>query len=208
VKLLILEAARVLFAAKGFRGTSTREIAEAAGVAEILLFRNFGSKAELYSSAVVRPLREFFERWLESDPSERDKTDTDTDTETQTREFVARLYRMVRENRRLIVSYLGMSLFEPGMIRGLEHSRALDEALERLAADGGEHLARLGPSAPNARVWTRAVIGMVLSMGLFDDLRGGDRLGRPRSDEVIDEMTQLLLHGSLHRPGRPGLDAL
>jgi AcrR family transcriptional regulator len=40
----ILEAAQRLFASKGFDGTSTRELAEAAGVAEGTLFRHFSNK--------------------------------------------------------------------------------------------------------------------------------------------------------------------
>src|SRR5258706_15293189 len=67
VRRLILDAAQALFAANGFRGTSTREIAQTAGVAEVLLFRNFGSKAELYSTAVVLPLAEFLDGWLGRD---------------------------------------------------------------------------------------------------------------------------------------------
>lgn len=50
----ILEAAARLFAEKGFNGTTTREIAEQAGVAEITLFRHFGTKKELLL-AVLTP---------------------------------------------------------------------------------------------------------------------------------------------------------
>src|SRR5688572_24745215 len=48
----ILEAAIHAFAAGGFEGASTREIAEAAGVTDPLLFYHFKSKAELYYAAV------------------------------------------------------------------------------------------------------------------------------------------------------------
>ncbi len=40
----ILQAAQRLFAAKGFEGTTTRELAETAGVAEGTLFRHFANK--------------------------------------------------------------------------------------------------------------------------------------------------------------------
>ncbi len=40
----ILEAAQRLFAAKGFDGTTTRDLAQAAGVAEGTLFRHFANK--------------------------------------------------------------------------------------------------------------------------------------------------------------------
>src|SRR5947209_375494 len=44
----IVEAAVPLFAQKGFAGTTTREIAEAAGISEALVFRHFPSKQMLY----------------------------------------------------------------------------------------------------------------------------------------------------------------
>jgi AcrR family transcriptional regulator len=44
----IVEVATPLFARGGFAGTTTKEIAEAAGVSEALLFRHFPTKAALY----------------------------------------------------------------------------------------------------------------------------------------------------------------
>src|ERR1041385_6941656 len=44
----IVNAAVPLFARNGFSGTTTREIAEAAGISEALLFRHFPSKQLLY----------------------------------------------------------------------------------------------------------------------------------------------------------------
>src|SRR5207248_2975380 len=44
----IVDAAVPLFARKGFGGTTTRELAEAAGISEALLFRHFPSKELLY----------------------------------------------------------------------------------------------------------------------------------------------------------------
>ena len=52
---LLLEAARELFARQDYRSTTTREIADRAGVLEHLLFRNFGSKAALFREAMVVP---------------------------------------------------------------------------------------------------------------------------------------------------------
>ena len=44
----ILAAAGELFARKGFAGTTTKELAQAAGINEALLFRHFGNKEEMY----------------------------------------------------------------------------------------------------------------------------------------------------------------
>src|SRR5262252_6729400 len=45
---MIVTAAVPLFARKGFAGTTTKELAEAAGISEALLFRHFPSKKNLY----------------------------------------------------------------------------------------------------------------------------------------------------------------
>ena len=49
-RTLILDAALPLFARKGFAATTTKEIAQAAGVSEALIFKHFPSKASLYEA--------------------------------------------------------------------------------------------------------------------------------------------------------------
>jgi AcrR family transcriptional regulator len=49
---LIVEAAMPLFARKGFSGTTTKEIAEAAQVSEGLLFKYFANKTALYDAII------------------------------------------------------------------------------------------------------------------------------------------------------------
>jgi AcrR family transcriptional regulator len=47
---VIIDAALTLFSRKGFRGTTTKEIAEAAGCSEATIFKYFTTKDELYSA--------------------------------------------------------------------------------------------------------------------------------------------------------------
>ena len=49
-RLQILRVAVSLFSQRGFRGTTTKEIAQAAGVSEAMVFRHFATKQELYSA--------------------------------------------------------------------------------------------------------------------------------------------------------------
>jgi AcrR family transcriptional regulator len=46
----ILAVAVSLFSSKGFRGTTTKEIAQAAGVSEAMVFRHFATKKDLYAA--------------------------------------------------------------------------------------------------------------------------------------------------------------
>jgi AcrR family transcriptional regulator len=54
----IIKAVRRVFAEKGFDGTTTRELAEAAGVSEALLFKHFPNKEALYSAMQLSCCRE------------------------------------------------------------------------------------------------------------------------------------------------------
>jgi AcrR family transcriptional regulator len=49
----LLRSARRLFAAKGYAGTSNREIAAAAGLAHTAIYNHFGSKAQLFTAVFV-----------------------------------------------------------------------------------------------------------------------------------------------------------
>ncbi|HEX8709664.1 MAG TPA: TetR/AcrR family transcriptional regulator [Pyrinomonadaceae bacterium] len=46
----IVRIAMNLFSRRGFRGTTTREIAQAAGISEAMVFRHFATKKELYTA--------------------------------------------------------------------------------------------------------------------------------------------------------------
>jgi AcrR family transcriptional regulator len=49
----ILKTAVQLFSQRGFSGTTTKEIARAAGVSEAMVFRHFASKEELYAAILA-----------------------------------------------------------------------------------------------------------------------------------------------------------
>ena len=54
VKEKIITAAMTAYAESGFQGATTRRVAEIAGVNEVTIFRNFGSKAALMDEALFR----------------------------------------------------------------------------------------------------------------------------------------------------------
>lgn len=58
----LLKTAARLFAAKGYDGTSTREIVEAAGVTKPTLYYHFGSKEGLGRALVMEPLQRLIDR--------------------------------------------------------------------------------------------------------------------------------------------------
>src|SRR5207249_1411784 len=75
----ILEVALQLFSQKGFRGTTTKEIALAAGVNEAIIFRHFATKSELYAaimdhkakSSAIQSLRNAVDEAMEARDDQR-----------------------------------------------------------------------------------------------------------------------------------------
>jgi AcrR family transcriptional regulator len=66
----IIAAATEEFEVNGYAGATTASIARKAGVAEPLIFTNFGSKSKLFHASIFTPLNEhlidFFERYNQS----------------------------------------------------------------------------------------------------------------------------------------------
>jgi TetR/AcrR family transcriptional regulator len=62
----LLETARSIFAERGFRGTTTRELARAAGVTEAVIFQHFRDKDALYAAILAqRDSDPDVERWYD-----------------------------------------------------------------------------------------------------------------------------------------------
>ena len=192
---LLLEAARELFSTQGYRGTSTREIAERAGVSETLMFRYFGSKVELFREALVAPFIEFVEdfntKWQSG-------VDADLDEETVSRQFNGDLFDLFRQNRGLVVmlwaadAQSGDELAETGVFD------EINEELRVLVDIGSaETTRRYGRSLVRHDLATRSTLAMIAGMAVFGESFYGKRL--PARKDIVEEITQAVLHGRLHR---------
>jgi AcrR family transcriptional regulator len=72
----LLDSAATVFAVRGFAGTTTAELAKAAGVSEPIIYRHFKSKKELFIELVRMTGQETIHAWEQSlkdltDPAER-----------------------------------------------------------------------------------------------------------------------------------------
>lgn len=75
-KAQLLDVAATVFAVKGYAGTTTSELAKAAGVSEPIIYRHFKSKKQLFIELVRLAGHETIKNWEESlkgltDPAER-----------------------------------------------------------------------------------------------------------------------------------------
>jgi AcrR family transcriptional regulator len=190
---LLLDAARTLFAERDYRSTTTREISEAAGVSEYLLFRHFGSKAGLFREALVLPFTSFVDgfaqTWQAVVPEE-------TDEEELARHFVGQLYDVLVEHQGLLLTLVASDGLSEDEIEGAgiaDIRRALT-VLSQISAEG-MNIRGMQSSHPDlpAHSTVAMIVGMVALRSTFFGKR------QPSREAIVGELVQAILHGFLHR---------
>jgi AcrR family transcriptional regulator len=188
---LLLDAARGLFAERGFKGTATRDIAERAGVSEVMIFRHFGSKANLFQESVVEPFTTFMQEYI-ADYQSREHGKLSPEEEG--RALYTGLFKVLRAEREALLALMAARQFDDlpatasakvdaafGQVLALLEEVVATEAEERQFSDFD--------LVPTVRV----MFSMVLAVALHGDWMG---MGRTVSyDRVLDTMTQLTVRG-------------
>ncbi len=190
---LLLDAARALFACQDYRSTTTREIAQAAGVTEYLLFRHFGSKAALFREALVLPFTSFVDEfgrtWQSIVPEQ-------TSEEQLARHFVGQLYDVFVQHRGLLVTLLtSESLSEEEMNdAGIADVRRALTVLGHISAEGMQ-LRQMRSDHPDLPA--HSTVAMIAGMVALRSTYFGNK--QPSREVIVDELVQAVLHGFLHR---------
>jgi AcrR family transcriptional regulator len=158
----LIEAAVSVFGECGFRGATTRRIAEAAGVNEVTLFRLFGSKGALLEEAVRQSQTTTARRADSHLPEEP------ADVEAELTAWAREQWRSMRELRAVIRK----------MMREVEEhphiSACLSEGWERIHGAVTTYLERLrarGEIDPEVSIQTAVAM---LNGVLFADAMGRD----------------------------------
>jgi AcrR family transcriptional regulator len=192
---LLLDAARDLFARQDYRSTTTREIAEAAGVTEALLFRQFGSKAALFHETMVVPFTSFVDdfgrTWQAVVPEE-------TDEDELASQFVGQLYDVFVEHRGLVLTLLASeALGEEEMAEaGIADIRRALAVLGRISAEG---MAMRGMRSSHPDLAAYSTVAMIAGMAALRSTYFGTK--QPPREAIVEELTYAILHGFLHRDG-------
>ena len=190
---LLLDAARTLFARQDYRSTTTREIAQAAGVSEYLLFRHFGSKAGLFREALVLPFTNFVDgfglTWQTVVPEE-------TDEEELSRLFVGQLYDVLVEHRGLLLTLVASDGLSEDELEGagIADIRRSLTVLSQISAEG---MSIRGLHSSHPDLPAHSTVAMIVGMVALRSTFFGDR--PPTREAIVDELVQAILHGFLHR---------
>ena len=163
-KSSILAAARRAFIDNGdVRGTTTRTIAEYAGISEGVIYRHFESKDQLFLEAVVEPLSEAVDNLVAAS----EIVDRDVRlTEDRQPELLMELYTQLTDALDEMLPLLGLVLFGDPKVAQQFYQERLSVAMDRLAATWQEVGARYGRALPTSDVTVRAVMGISLLLAL------------------------------------------
>ena len=192
----ILDVASTLFAQQGFRGTTTRLIADRAAVTEALIFRHFPSKEELYWSVLERKIntagaRERMEETLQAGGDDL--------------EVLSRLASQVLERRSKDHTLSRLLIFS-----ALERHELSQRFFRNYVADYFEVLAkfvRKGIAAGRFRpvdplLAARSFLGMVVYHSWIQELYGGKEMQDFDSEVVSRSLAEIWLKGMQSERGR------
>jgi len=191
----ILTIATGLFARQGFRGTTTKQIAEHAGVTEALIFRHFPSKEELYWAVIDRKTKV-------TGPAERMRERIQqggTDLE-----ILAGIAQEILERRAQDQTLSRLLLYS-----ALESHRLSNRFFRTYVVESYEVLAEYVRSRMDAGVFrqldpllaARGFLGMVIYHSWVQDLFGGKRYQAFSVKEVSRTLAEVWLNGMLSPAG-------
>jgi AcrR family transcriptional regulator len=181
----IVEAATRLFAEKGFRRATTREVAREAGVSEGTIYNYFEDKDDILM-AILHRLNETERR------AEDFEKGTASDFRGFLEEYLHRRMSLIWENRevfRIVLSEMlvNAELRELYLRRVIEPTMRIAEENFRSRMEQGEVRRTDAPLA------MRSVAGAVLGL-LVLGLLGDEEVGS-RPSEIPDVLAELLAHG-------------
>lgn len=191
-RLQILRIAVRLFSQHGFRGTTTKEIAQAAGVSEAMVFRHFATKEELYTAildhkACEGGIEDPCELVAEAVRQKDDRRIFETlafsalEHHEQDREFLRLLLHSALEGHELAQMFWNRNI--------LQLYEFLGAYIKERQRDGA-----FRPIEP--KIVVRAFIGMLIHHSLNNNLWDPQRrLLDITNEEAAREFTEILLRG-------------
>jgi AcrR family transcriptional regulator len=188
-RIKILEAAIRLFAENGFNGTTTKQIAEEAGVNEALIFRYFSTKRELYGAII--------ERKIEEEPGIEMPIEAHRETKNDWlifRSVGMRMFDCVENDptfmRLLYFSALeGHELSDMFFDTYVEYVRMmLSDYIEQRVSEGAF-------KNINPLLAARAFIGMVINYIVVQELFKEKKKKKINKEEVVETFVRIFLEG-------------
>lgn len=193
----ILGVAMKLFSQRGFRGTTTKEIAQAAGVSEAMVFRHFATKEELYHAILDHKA---CAGGME-DPCETLADAIEQKDDRAVFEGLALAMMRHHEDDTEFLRLLTHAALEGHQLTQLFWERIVFQMYELLGQYIRQRQADGVFRAVNPAVVVRAFVGMVIHHSLNNTLWDSQRrLLDISNEEAAREFTDILLRGIASTP--------
>jgi len=185
----LLETALDFFSRKGFEGTTTKEIAAAAGVTEAIIFRHFPNKQALYNAVIDYPhetgeVAACFEEW-----NALIAANDDAGLFRSIIHHVIASYRNDARSKRVIL-FAALEGHEVGLEQHRQRSMPIFEPIFNYVARRQSEGA-LRPGNPAAIIL--AVAGAAAHYGMATEFFGF--CSNLNDTEIIDNFLDIILHG-------------
>jgi AcrR family transcriptional regulator len=188
---LLLDAARDAFAQQGFRGTSTRDIADRAGVTEVMIFRHFGSKANLFQEAVVDPFTTFMDAYI-ADYHTREHGQLSAEQEG--RALYTGLFDVLSSEREVLLALMAARQYgDLPDAASIQVNNAFAQVFGVLEEVVATESRERNFSGFDLSATVRVMFSMVLSAAVHSDWIGLDR--NVSREQLLDAMTKLTVRG-------------
>ncbi|HPU13920.1 MAG TPA: helix-turn-helix domain-containing protein [Aeromicrobium sp.] len=192
-RVQIIESARRVFAANGYAGTRTRDIAAEAGINEAMLYRHFPSKEELFEASVLESIDAAMYKALDNAKEiERGLAGSEKQVDEAITQFISDLTDIAVDLGPLI----GATAFGPDSpvrTKLIERLDALFNVATSITTAGIPDLIHDGIDIRRNHEKTFGAIWFTASMSRW--------LGREIDrKEIIDQLMQILYTGVVERP--------
>ncbi len=191
----ILDGAWRLFAQKGFRGTTTREIAKRLGISEALMFKYFPTKAALYRAIIHKRMNGsedvFFPKEAVSSKSDRQVFKT----------IIANLIKKNTDDPTFMRLLLYSALEKHDLSKmffeneAMAHTHILSQYIRQRIKENG--FRKIDPFLAS-----RAFIGMAIQYVMGREIYGMKGLFHFSQKKVVDTYVDLFLNGLKGNHGR------
>jgi AcrR family transcriptional regulator len=187
----LLTAAREIFAERGYKGTSTRDIAERAGVTEVMIFRHFGTKASLFQEAVVAPFTSFIQEYL---VDYRGREHGVRSPYEEGLDLYTGFFEVLHGEREVLLALMSARQFDDLPVEAsAQVDAAFADVLSVIEEVVGNESVERGFSGFDLGPTVRVMFAMVLSVALHGDWMGLHKDAAYR--QVIEAMTTLTVRG-------------
>ena len=188
----IVKVATALFAANGFSGTTTRQIADAAGISEAVIYRHFANKDALYDAIINA-------RCLDTQGNSRLLVKLKG---MEGKAFFKEIATFLINEHKHDDSFLRLLLFSALEGHGLSEKFLNTKSIELFEHIQGQIKGLIKNNVfrdVDPLIVSRAFIGMVIHYSISQEIFGQKRHFKRSDSEVVDAFVDIFFDGILKR---------